>query len=139
MVRNLAELRARENFSKVFQAYVEVENRLTDARVRLKDLEEMLRTGRTAAFRAADQVSFLNALKDEAVKATKIEAELTAARQAMEAARQAWLGTRRDVRVIENLEGKARLDHRHELEREVQADLDDRTSGVVARKLKAAS
>jgi hypothetical protein len=41
--------------------------------------------------------------------------------------------------VIEKLGDKARLEHRTELEREIQADLDDRTSGMVARELKAAS
>ncbi len=139
MVRNVAELRAREQFSKAFQTYAEVESRLQEARARLKDLEESLRSGRTATFRASDQVNFLHAVRDETVKATKIEAELASARQALEASRQAWLGTRRDVRIIEKLEDKARLEHRHELEREIQAELDDRTCGIVARQLKAAS
>lgn len=139
MVRNFAELRARENFSKAFMAYSEIELQLQASRTRVAELEEMLRLGRTATFRASDQVTFMNAMRVEAVNATKIEAELKASRKALETARQAWLETRRDVRVIEKLEDKARLDHRIELEREVQAALDDRTSGMVARQLKAAS
>jgi flagellar FliJ protein len=139
MVRNLAELRARENFSKAFQIYSEIDLRLQASRARVAELEEMLRTGRTATFRASDQVTFMSAMRVEAVNATKIEAELKTARKDLETARQAWLETRRDVRVIEKLEDKARLEHRTELEREIQADLDDRTSGMVARELKAAS
>jgi len=139
VVRNLAELRARENFSKAFLVCSEIEQRLQASRNRVAELEEMLRAGRTATFRASDQVTFMSAMRVEAVNATKIEAELKNSRKALEVARQAWLETRRDVRVIEKLEDKARLDHRIELEREIQADLDDRTSGMAARQLKAAS
>jgi len=139
VVRNLSELRARENFSKAFQVYSEIESRLQASRARVSQLEDMLRSGRTASFRASDQVTFMSAIRAEAINATKIEAELTASRKTLEAARQAWLETRRDVRIIEKLEGQARLEHRQELEREIQADLDDRTSGIVARQLKAAS
>jgi hypothetical protein len=43
------------------------------------------------------------------------------------------LESRRDVRVIEKLEQKARSVHRREAEREDQAALDDRTSALAAR------
>lgn len=138
-VRNLAELRARENFSKAVQLFAEAERRLQVIRARLVEYEDSMRAARTVAFRAADQVTFLAALKEETLAATKTEAEISTARQAMEVARQAWLVTRRDVRVIEKLETKARFVHRHDLEREEQAALDDRTCGIVARTLKAVS
>jgi flagellar biosynthesis chaperone FliJ len=51
----------------------------------------------------------------------------------MESARQVWLESRRDVRVIENLEQKARAEHLHEVERENQAAMDDRTGAMAAR------
>lgn len=132
-VRSLAELRARERFSKAVQVYVEVENRLQILRSRLAEFEEILRSGRSGNFRPAEQVSFLAAFKADTVSATKVEAEVAAARQALESARQAWLEARRDVRVIENLESRARLAHRQESEREDQLVMDDRTSALAAR------
>jgi flagellar FliJ protein len=138
-VRSLAELRARENFSKAVQIYVEAEGRLQAVRTRLTECEDFLRTGRTTAFRAADQAAFLAALKEETVRATKTEAEVGVARQSLETARQAWLESRRDLRVIENLENKARGAHRHDLDREEQAALDDRTSALNVRNVRAAS
>lgn len=138
-VRSIAELRARERFSKAVQVYVESENRLKALRARLAEFEAVLRTGRLGAFRAADQASFLAAFKADTVRATKMEAETAELRQVLETARQAWLESRRDVRVVENLHAKARQVHRHELEREDQAALDDRTSALAARAVTKAS
>lgn len=138
-VRSLAELRARERFSQAVQVYVEAENRLQALRERLAEFEELLRSERGRAFKPADQASFLAAFKEDTVRATKLEAEVAAARQALEVARQAWLESRRDVRVIENLETKARRAHRVELEREDQLALDDRTSALAARNAAKAS
>jgi flagellar export protein FliJ len=139
-VRSLTELRARERFSSAVQAFVEAEERLLDVRNRLKEYEDVLKSGREKrAFRAADEASFLAAFKQETVRATKLEAEAATARATMESARQAWLEARRDVRVIENLETKARRAHQLETDREVQAALDDRTSALAARNVANAS
>jgi flagellar FliJ protein len=132
-VRSLAELRARERFSAAVQAYVEAEARLAAIRRRIADFEKILIEGRGRTFRPMEEAAFLNALTAETVAATKTEAEVAAARQALETARQAWLESRRDVRVIENLETKARHLHQVELERENQAALDDRTSAIAGR------
>jgi flagellar FliJ protein len=132
-VRGLAELKARERFSLAVQAFATAEQRLKAARTRLQEHEKVLRDGRSGAFRAADQVGFLRAYKEETDHAATIEAEAVAARSAMETARQAWLESRRDVRVIENLEAKARLAHRAEVERESQNAMDDRASALAAR------
>ena len=132
-VRNIYELRARENFSRCVQACVAAEKNLESLRARVTELEQLLRSGRLQHFRPADQASFMAALKDESTKVAKAAAEVTAARDAMETARQAWLQSRRDVRVIENLEQKRRAVHRHELERENQAAMDDRAGAAAAR------
>jgi flagellar FliJ protein len=132
-VRSLRELRAREQFSNAVHTYVVAEENLLTLRNRLAELEEILRTGRTRSFRAGDEASFISAYKAETTAVAKSSAEVEKARLAMEDARQAWLGSRRDLRVIENLEQKARSNHRRETEREDQAALDDRTSALAAR------
>jgi len=132
-VRSMRELRAREHFSIAVHAYVVAEEHLQVLRGRLAALEEVLRNGRTQNFRAGDEASFLEAYKTETNAVTKASVEVENARVAMEAARQAWLGSRRDLKVVESLEQKARATHRHEVEREDQAALDDRTSALAAR------
>ena len=132
-VRNLAELRARERFSAAVQVFMEAESNLKSIRARLAEFEQLLLARRGQAFRPAEEAGFLNALKQETVLATKAEAEVATARQNLEAARQAWLESRRDVRVIENLETKARHAHTREVERENQAAMDDRTNAIMGR------
>jgi flagellar FliJ protein len=132
-VRSLRELRAREQFSIAVNAYVKAEEYLQMLRGRLAVLEDVLRSGRTRTFRAGDEASFLEAYKTETIAATKASAEVDKARAAVETARQAWLGSRRDLKVVESLEQKARATHRREVEREDQAALDDRTSALAAR------
>jgi len=132
-VRTLRELRAREQFSAAVNAYVLADERLQTIRAKLSELEEIVRSGRAQRFRPSEVISFMQALKDETLVAKKAEGEVVQARNAMEAARQAWLETRRDLRVLENLERKAKTLHRLETEREDQAALDDRTSSLAAR------
>lgn len=132
-VRSLRELRAREHFSLAVHAFVVAEEHLQALRGRLAALEEVLRNGRNQTFRAGDEASFLEAYKTETIAATKASAEVEKARASMEAARQAWLGSRRDLKVVESLEQNARATHRREVEREDQAALDDRTSALAAR------
>jgi len=132
-VRSIRELRAREQFSLAVHEYVTAEEHLQMLQTRLAELEEILRSGRTRTFRAGDEASFLEAYRTETVTVAKASAELEKARVAMEAARQAWLGARRNLRVVESLEQKAKAIHRHESEREDQAALDDRTSALSAR------
>lgn len=132
-VRSMRELRAREQFSLAVHACVAAEENLRNLQVRLSALEEVLRTGRAHTFRAGDQVTFIDAYKNETEAVTKAATEVEKARAAMEKARQAWLVSRRDLKVVENLEQKARLVYRHEVERADQAALDDRTNALSAR------
>lgn len=132
-VRSLRELRAREQFSLAVHAYVTADEKLQLLRERLTALEELMRTGRTQTFRAGDQASFLQAYKAETTAVAKAEEEVEKARNAMEAARQAWLGSRRDLKVVNNLEVKARAAYQREVERGDQAALDDRTNALSAR------
>ena len=132
-VRSIRELRAREQFSLAVHAFVTADEHLQMLQTRLTELEAILRSGRARTFRAGDQASFLEAYKAETTTVANASAELEKARTAMEAARQTWLGARRNLRVVESLEQKAKAIHRHEAEREDQAALDDRTSALSAR------
>jgi flagellar export protein FliJ len=132
-VRNMLELRAREQFSRTVQTCVAAENSLRAQRERVAELEAILRSGRLERFRPADQATFMAAFKDETGLVGKLTSELNSARREMESARQAWLESRRDVRVIESLEQKARLAHQRDLERENQAAMDDRAGALAAR------
>ena len=132
-VRSIRELRAREQFSLTVHAFVTAEEHLQMLQTRLAELEAILRSGRTRTFRAGDEASFLEAYKAETIATTKAADEVEKARVAMEAARQFWLGARRNLRVVESLEQKAKAIYRHESEREDQAALDDRTSALSAR------
>lgn len=132
-VRSMIELRAREEFSRAVQICVAAEKKLAAQRERVAELESILRSGRLTRFRPADQATFLAAFKDETAIISTLTADLNSARREMESARQAWLESRRGVRVIENLEQKARQAHLHEVERENQAAMDDRTGAMVAR------
>ena len=132
-VRSMIELRARELFSRAVQACVAAEKKLTAQHQRVAELESIIRSGRLARFRPADQATFMAAFKDETALVATLTAELNSARREMESARQAWLESRRDVRVIENLEQKARQAHLREVERENQSAMDDRTGAMVAR------
>jgi flagellar export protein FliJ len=132
-VRSMLELRAREEFSRSVQASVAAEKKLLAQRERVAELESILRSGRLTRFRPADQATFMAAFKDETAVIATLTAELNSARREMESARQAWLESRRGVRVIENLEQKARLAHMQELERENQAAMDDRAGAMAAR------
>jgi len=132
-VRSIRELRGREQFSLSVHVFVTAEEHLHLLQSRLGELEDILRSGRNRTFRAGDEASFLEAYKTETAAVDKASAELEKARAAMEAARQSWLNARRDLRVVESLETKAKATHRHEVEREDQAALDDRTSALSAR------
>lgn len=132
-VRSMHELRAREQFSVTVRNYVAAEEHLKLLQARVAELEQILRSGRAQVFRPADEASFLAGYKEQTVAAAKAAEALKSARAAMEDARQAWLASRRDVRVVDNLEQKARHAHRREVEREDQAALDDRTSALAAR------
>ncbi len=132
-VRALAELRCRERFSAALQACVEMERQLAAIRATLAEFESNLRSGRAGKFRPADQAAYLSAFRAETVRATKTEGEVAAARKALEAARQVWLESRRDQRVIEKLEERSRQAYRYEVAREDQLALDERTQAMVVR------
>jgi flagellar FliJ protein len=124
-LRGLQELRARETFAAAVRTYVQAEKVLAEIRQRLAELREILLNERRATFRARDQASFLEAFHNETVRETEGKCEVVSAKNAMELRRQEWLETRRGVKLIANLEHKARETHRHTGDREMQGELDE--------------
>jgi len=132
-VRSIRELRARELFSLSIAELARATAEAGAAASRLSGLQQVLLAERGSLFRPAEQVSFLQAIevaKHDLVKAQNSVATATVRR---DECREAWIATRMDVRIIENLEKKARQEYLREFEREEQAALDDRSNALVGR------
>jgi flagellar protein FliJ len=132
-VRSITELRAREHFSQAVTVHADTVRALVVAREALAGLEDLIREQRRGHFRPAEQVTFSKEIqvREERVKvATQAEAE---AALRLESARAQWVEARKQLRVVEKLEQKARSVHRAECEHEEQALMDDRVNAVMAR------
>jgi flagellar FliJ protein len=132
-VRSIRELRAREQFSLSIAELARVTAEAEQADQRMARLQQVLLGERGPLFRGADQVAYLQAI--EVAKRELIQAQnaVTKATLRRDECREAWIATRMDVRIIENLEKKARQQHLHEFEREEQSALDDRSNALVGR------
>lgn len=132
-VRSLHELRAREAFTLAIQAHRVAETEWRQASAQRERYEQRLLAARQQAFRPAEQVTFFQAYQAELALERKAAEALARARTELDRQREHWVNARRDLRVIENLKAKARLNYRLEAEHEEQAILDDRTSAMVSR------
>jgi flagellar FliJ protein len=132
-LRKLRETERRELFATAVHAYVQAEEALSVVNARIAELQEIIAGERVVRFRASAQVAFMHALHDEQVLKNEAVALVGKTRLEMEKERQLWMEARRDVRLVEVLEAKARGAHRREYEREEQALLDDRTNALAAR------
>ncbi len=132
-VRNIRELRAREVFSAAVAAQAQATRALEAARQRIHELETIMTEARSHTFRPAEQVAYIHEyalVRNAGEQATQ---ELAKAVRYMEECREQWVSSRRDVRVIEKLETKAREQHRLESEHEEQSLMDDRVNALVGR------
>ena len=132
-LRRMRESERREIFAAAVRNYVEAEEALAHITERIAELEEVITQERSACFRPSDQVAFMQALMAERVRRTEAVTRVVETKSAMETERQAWLASRRDVRLVEVLESKSRVIHRQDCDREEQAALDDRTNALFAR------
>ncbi len=132
-LRRMRESEKRELFAAAVRDHAAAERSLSQVDERIAELEKIITREREDCFRPADQVAFMQALMAERVRRTEAVARVAEAGTKMEAGRQAWLASRRDVRLVEVLEAKARVVHRVAGEREEQALLDDRTNALFAR------
>ncbi|CAM2827753.1 flagellar export protein FliJ [Rariglobus hedericola] len=131
--RKLRESDRRERFAAAVHAYVASEEALARINTRIVELEEIIAAERCGLFRPAAQIAFMQALSEEIALKTQASELVAQRRTEMDRARESWIESRRDVRLIETLEAKARTTYRQAYEREEQALLDDRTNALVAR------
>lgn len=138
VVRSAHEMRRREQLSEAIRAEAEAEAARDAARRDLRDLEAVMASARGNRFRATEQIAFLEEQRRLADREKEAAAALLKAAERREECRVAWLLARRDLRLVENLEQRARAAHRREEEREAQLALDDRTNALASRAVSAA-
>jgi len=139
VVREARELRLREAFSVALRAVIEAEAALAQIRREQFEFELGMIAERRRAFKPADQVAFLHAHQILLVRERGAVTDVEKAVAERELRRTDWLGSRRDLRLIEKLEQKARQEYRLEEDRENQRLLDDRAPSAAGRGIGAAA
>lgn len=125
VLRAHREVRAREAFAAAVHNYVFAEEELGRTRVRMRALEAALFSGRSTTFRAAEAALLLSDYRRECGAEADSEHRVITAREEMQKRREDYLEAHRKLEVVERLEEKARLAHRHAADREEQAEYDD--------------
>jgi len=132
-LRELRELRARENLATAIRVCERTEIALADARARRELLEDLVRSGRAFTLRAAEHVAFLCALRSAAEEESAAERAVTEAHAARDRRLSEYYDAARALKVMNNLEVRARATHRLASEREEQTTLDERASITAGR------
>ena len=132
-LRELRELRARENLATAIRVCERAEMALADARARRELLEDLVRSGRAFTLRAAEHVTFLCALHSAAKEESAAVQEVDQAHTARDQRLSDYYDAARALKVMSNLENRARAAHRLAGEREEQTALDERSSVAAAR------
>jgi flagellar export protein FliJ len=132
-LRELRELRARENLAAAIRLCERTEIALADARVRRELLEDLVRSGRAFTLRASEHVTFLCALRSAADEESAAVREVDQAHAARDQKLSEYYDAARALKVLNNLETRARAAHRVACDREEQTTLDERASIAAAR------
>lgn len=117
--------RAREAFASAVHLYVQAEEDLNRTRVRMRALEGALFAGRQQTFRAAEAALLFSDYQRECESEAEADRRVNAARDEMHRRRDEYLEAHRQLEVVQRLEEKARAKHRHEADKEEQAEADD--------------
>ncbi len=125
VLRAHQETRAREAFASAVHRYIQAEEELARTRVRMRALEAELFSGREKSFRADQAALLLADYRRECASEAEVERQTIAAREQVQQRRNDYLEAHRKLEVVNRLESKARATHRHELDREEQAEFDD--------------
>lgn len=134
ILRSHQEMRAREAFAAAVQALVAAEQALAATRVRLRDLEVQLTSGRAKTFSPQSEVHALAAYRRECDAEAEAVTAMNEAHEAMQQRRGEYLEAHRKVEILNRLEEKARAAHRYETMREEQAEFDDFAGRRFARR-----
>jgi flagellar export protein FliJ len=124
----LRELRARENLAASIRICERTEIALADARARRELLEDLVRSGRASTLRAAEHVAFLGALYSASNDESAARREVDQAHATRDRRLSEYYDAARALKVLTNLEIRARASHRLAAEREEQTALDERAS-----------
>lgn len=132
-VRSIRELRAREVFSLAVALRVKAEEALHQSLSDLRNLEQMMLDRRKSVMVVGEQVAFANEHMVRIQGVRDAESALAKAHAHMQDCREKWIESRRDLKLLENLESKARVSHRIACDKEEQAQMDDRSSAMAGR------
>jgi len=132
-LRELRELRARENLAAAIRLCENAELAMADAQARRELLEDLVRSGRAFTLRAAEHVTFLRALRSATADELAAKNEVDQAHAARDRRLSEYYEAARAVKVLGNLEARARSAHRLAVEHEEQTALDERSSVAAAR------
>jgi len=139
ILREHHQARARDAFAATVRAFADTQTQLARKRAERSEIETLMQNGRRETFRAADEISLWDAYRRICDGEKQAEQNVQTARVAMEESRQKYLEAHRAVKVVENLEQKARAEHRLGVEREAQLESDELAGLRVGRRLAAAT
>ncbi len=132
-LRELRELRARESLAAAIRVCEQAELAMADARARRELLEDLVRSGRAFTQRAAEHVAFVRALRLATADELAARRDVDQAHTVRDRRLSEYYEASRAVKVMDNLEIRARTAHRLATEREEQIALDERSSVAAAR------
>jgi flagellar FliJ protein len=134
IMRAHRELSAREALAASLAALGQTEARLAAARARIADLEAVIRSSRSGSFRPTDGVAFGQAYRREWGAEAEAQKQVATARSAMEKRREACIEANRNLKVITQLEEKARAIYRQERQRAEQGEIDELAGRSASRR-----
>lgn len=132
-LRALRELRARESLAAAIRVCEQAELALADTRSRRDLLEGLVRSRRASTLPAAEHVASVTALKLAAAAEAAAERAVAQAHALRESRLTEYYEAARGVKVLSNLEVRARAAHRLAVEHAEQTALDERASVAAAR------
>jgi flagellar export protein FliJ len=127
-IREMRELRARENLAAAIRLCEQAEMALADARARRELLEDLVRSGRAFTLRASEHVSFLCALGAATEAESAADRGVVRAHATRDQRLSEYYEAAQNMKVIGNLETRAREVHRVACDKEEQTALDERAS-----------
>jgi len=130
IVRAHRSMKAQRALSLAAAAVAHSEAQLAAAHARSAELEQMIAAGRRGPFRPDLQVSFLQTYGRERVAEAAAGKALDAARVEMAQRRVAVIEAERQVKVVSQLETKARAAHRADTFRAEQTEIDERAASA---------
>src|SRR5258708_34359894 len=123
IARTGAESQSRQAFAVGVHALARAEEARAGAGRGLDELREMLLNRRSMIYRAPDQAAFLTAFQMETRREMEAHCAVVEAQSKVQQKRQERMTARQGVRVVQNLENKARAVQRHEAARAEQVTL----------------